>query len=72
VLDALDTLARRQQRGGIIDIERLADPQGTLYAFSQPLLAVHGPLPTDGWRRHQHSAQPRRNLILIVRRWSRA
>ena len=49
VLDALGhPLARRQkQRGGIIDIERLADPQGTLYAFSQPLPAVHGPLPSD-------------------------
>ena len=49
VLDALGYRpARRQkQRGGVIDIEQFAGAHGTLYAFSQPLPALHGPLPSD-------------------------
>ncbi len=49
VLDALGRPAarRQKQRGGIIEIERLSDAQGTLYGFSQPLPPLHGALPAE-------------------------
>jgi PhzF family phenazine biosynthesis protein len=49
VLDALGQAPRRRQkqRGGIVDVERLAASDGTRYAFSQPPPPLHGPLPAD-------------------------
>jgi PhzF family phenazine biosynthesis protein len=49
VLDALGRppARRQQQRGGIVEIERLSDAEGALYGFSQPLPARPGPLPGE-------------------------
>src|SRR3954462_12862525 len=49
VLDSLsEPPSRRQkQRGGIVGIDRLEEPTGTRYAFSQPPLPLPGPMTAD-------------------------
>jgi PhzF family phenazine biosynthesis protein len=49
VLDALDypPLRRQKQRGGMVEIERLNEPAGARYAFSQAGAPLHGSLPSD-------------------------